>query len=65
MMRTANFEKSAPEWDAIEIICPDDSSEHYVHRPRVDEATSPSVPGGRVLLRLDGTGICHPWINCR
>ncbi|MDR3180859.1 MAG: DUF1080 domain-containing protein, partial [Prevotellaceae bacterium] len=63
VVRTANFEKPAPEWNTIEIICMDNTSEHYVNGHKVNEATNLSVSEGKILLQLEGAEIFYKSVE--
>jgi hypothetical protein len=63
VVRTANFEKPAPEWNTIEIICVDNASEHYVNGQKVNEAYNISVSDGKILLQLEGAEIFYKTVD--
>ncbi|MDR1415854.1 MAG: DUF1080 domain-containing protein [Prevotellaceae bacterium] len=63
IVRTDNFEKPAPAWNTIEIICIDNTSEHYVNGQKVNEATNLSVAEGKILLQLEGAEIFYKSVE--
>jgi hypothetical protein len=63
VVRTANFEKPAPEWNTIEIICLDNASEHYVNGQKVNEAYNLSVSEGKILLQLEGAEVFYQSVE--
>jgi hypothetical protein len=63
VIRTANFENPAPEWNTIEIICTDNTSEHYVNGQKVNEAYNLSVSEGKILLQLEGAEIFYKTVE--
>jgi hypothetical protein len=63
VVRTANFEKPAPEWNTIEIICTGNASEHYVNGKKVNEAYNLSVTEGKILLQLEGAEIFYKSVD--
>lgn len=63
VVRTANFENPAPEWNTIEIICTDRTSEHYVNGRKVNEASNLSVAEGKILLQLEGAEVFYKTVE--
>jgi hypothetical protein len=63
VVRTANFENPAPAWNTIEIICTDNTSEHYVNGQKVNEASNLSVSEGKILLQLEGAEIFYKTVE--
>jgi hypothetical protein len=63
VVRTANFEKPIPEWNTIEIICLDNTSEHYVNGQKVNEGYDLSVSEGKILLQLEGAEVFYKTVE--
>ncbi|GHU95449.1 hypothetical protein FACS1894156_5080 [Bacteroidia bacterium] len=63
VVRTANFERPNTEWNTIEVICLDNTSEHYVNGHLVNEATNLSVAEGKILLQLEGAEIFYKSVE--
>jgi hypothetical protein len=63
IVRSANFENPAPEWNTIEVICYDDKSEHYVNGHRVNQAYNLSVTEGKILLQLEAAEIYYKTVD--
>jgi hypothetical protein len=63
VVRTANFEKPNSEWNTIEVLCLDNTSEHYVNGHLVNEATNLSVAEGKILLQLEGAEIFYKSVE--
>ncbi|MDR2813372.1 MAG: DUF1080 domain-containing protein [Prevotellaceae bacterium] len=63
VVRTENFEKPNSEWNTIEVICLDNTSEHYVNGHKVNEAYNLSVAEGKILLQLEGAEIFYKTVE--
>ena len=63
VVRTENFEKPNAEWNTIEVICLDNTSEHYVNGHKVNEAYNLSVAEGKILLQLEGAEVFYKTIE--
>jgi hypothetical protein len=63
IIRTGNFEKPIPEWNTLEIICLDNTSEHYVNGHLVNQATNLSVSEGKILLQLEGAEVFYKSVD--
>ncbi|MDR0567573.1 MAG: DUF1080 domain-containing protein [Prevotellaceae bacterium] len=63
VVRTENFENPNPEWNTIELICLDNTSEHYVNGHKVNEGYDISVSEGKILLQLEGAEIFYKEIE--
>ncbi|MDR0688030.1 MAG: DUF1080 domain-containing protein, partial [Prevotellaceae bacterium] len=63
VVRMANLEKPAPEWNTIEIICLDNVSEHYVNGEKVNEAYNLSVAEGKILLQLEAAEVFYKSVD--
>jgi hypothetical protein len=62
-IRSANFEKPAPEWNTIEVICYKDKSEHYVNGHLVNQAYNLSVTEGKILLQIEAAEIFYKTVE--
>jgi hypothetical protein len=63
IVRTADYEKPAPEWNTIEIVCYGNRSEHYVNGRMVNQISDLSVSEGKILLQLEGAEIFYREIS--
>jgi hypothetical protein len=63
VVRTANFEKPNPEWNTIEVICLDNTSEHYVNGHKVNEAYNLSASEGKILLQLEAAEVFYKTVE--
>ncbi|MDR1407382.1 MAG: DUF1080 domain-containing protein [Tannerella sp.] len=63
IVRTANFENPAPDWNTIEVVCYDDKSEHYVNGRLVNQAYNLSVTEGKILLQSEAAEIIFKTVD--